>query len=70
MNEKLVHHVRGRPADAQETLTCRTCTYWMLANGNYSASFRAPNGDSTGIVTLSDGTITGGDNFFQLLRVL
>jgi hypothetical protein len=65
INEKLVHHMRGRPADAQETLTRRTLTCWMLANGNYSAWFRTPNGDGTGIVTLSDGTITGGDSFFE-----
>ena len=37
----------------------------MLANGNYSVWFRTPNGDGTGIVTLSDGTITGGDSFFE-----
>jgi hypothetical protein len=37
----------------------------MLANGKYSAWFRTPNGDGTGIVTLSDGTITGGDSFFE-----
>jgi hypothetical protein len=37
----------------------------MLANGKYSAWFRTPNGDGTGVVTLSDGTITGGDSFFE-----
>ena len=37
----------------------------MLANGKYSAWFRTPNGDGTAIVTLSDGTITGGDSFFE-----
>ena len=37
----------------------------MLANGKYSAWFRTPNGDGTAIVTLSDGTITGGDSFFD-----
>ena len=37
----------------------------MLANGNYSVWFRTPNGDGTGIVTLSDGTIIGGDSFFE-----
>ena len=62
---KLLHHVRGRPAARQETLTRRTCSHEMLANGKYSAWFRTPNGDGTAIVMLSDGTITGGDNFFQ-----
>ena len=57
--------MRGRPADAQETLTRRTRSHEMLANGNYSAWFRPPNGDGTAIVTLSDGTITGGDSFFD-----
>jgi hypothetical protein len=65
MNENIVHHVRGRPAGAQETLPRRTLTCWMLANGKYSAWFRTPNGDGTAIVTLSDGTITGGDSFFE-----
>jgi hypothetical protein len=37
----------------------------MLADGVYSAWFRTPNGDGTGIVTLSDGTIAGGDSFFE-----
>jgi hypothetical protein len=37
----------------------------MLENGKYSAWFRTPNGDGTAIVTLSDGTITGGDSFFE-----
>ena len=37
----------------------------MLANGKYSAWFRTPNGDGTAIVTLSDGTISGGDSFFE-----
>src|ERR1700733_5773286 len=37
----------------------------MLANGKYSAWFRTPNGDGTAIVTLTDGTITGGDSFFE-----
>jgi hypothetical protein len=37
----------------------------MLANGKYAAWFRTPNGDGTAIVTLSDGTITGGDSFFE-----
>jgi hypothetical protein len=65
MNENLVHHVRGRPVGAQETFTPRTLTCWMLANGKYSAWFRTPNGDGIAIVTLSDGTITGGDSFFE-----
>jgi hypothetical protein len=65
MNENIVHHVRGRPAGAQETLPRRTLTCWMLANGKYSAWFRTPNGDGTAIVTLSDGMITGGDSFFE-----
>jgi hypothetical protein len=37
----------------------------MLANGKYSAWFKTPNGEGTGMVTLSDGTITGGDSFFE-----
>ena len=37
----------------------------MLENGKYSAWFRTPNGDGTAIVTLLDGTITGGDSFFE-----
>jgi hypothetical protein len=37
----------------------------MLANGKYSVWFKTPNGDGTGIVTLSGGTITGGDSFFE-----
>ena len=37
----------------------------MLANGKYSAWFRTPNGGGTAIVTMSDGTITGGDSFFE-----
>jgi hypothetical protein len=65
MNENLVHHVRGRPVGAQETFTPRMLTCSMLANGKYSAWFRTPNGDGTAIVTLSDGTITGGDSFFE-----
>jgi hypothetical protein len=65
MNENIVHHVRGRPAGAQETLPRRTLTCWMLANGKYSAWFRTPNGGGTAIVMLSDGTITGDDSFFS-----
>jgi len=57
--------VRGRTADAQETLTSRTRSHEMLADGLYSAWFRTPNGDGTAVVTLSDGTITGGDSFFE-----
>jgi hypothetical protein len=37
----------------------------MLANGKYSAWFKTPKGEGTGIVTLSDGTITGSDSFFE-----
>ena len=59
-NEELVDHARGRPADDR-----RTRSHEMLANGKYSAWFRTPNGDGTAIVTLSDGTITGGDSFFD-----
>jgi hypothetical protein len=43
----------------------RTLTCSMLANGKYSAWFRTPDGGGTAIVTLSDGTITGGDSFFE-----
>jgi hypothetical protein len=60
----LVRHVRPS-GDAQETLTRRTRSHEMLANGKYFAWFRTPNGDGTAIVTLSDGTITGGDSFFE-----
>jgi T3SS negative regulator,GrlR len=34
----------------------------MLQNGSYSAWFRTQQGEGTGIVVLSDGKITGGDN--------
>ena len=34
----------------------------MLENGNYAAWFKTPRGEGTGIVTLSNGTIAGGDN--------
>jgi hypothetical protein len=54
-----------RPADAQETFTRRPRSHEMLADGVYSAWFRTPNGEGTGIVTLSGGTITGGDSFFD-----
>ena len=37
----------------------------MLEDGKYSAWFRTPNGDGTGIITLSGGAITGGDSFFE-----
>jgi hypothetical protein len=63
--QKLINHLRGAPAFGQETFTPRTLTCSMLANGKYSAWFRTPNGDGTAIVTLSDGTITGGDSFFE-----
>jgi hypothetical protein len=33
----------------------------MLENGKYSAWFRTPLGEGTGIVVLNDGEITGGD---------
>jgi hypothetical protein len=33
----------------------------MLENGKYSAWFRTPLGEGTGVVTLKDGEITGGD---------
>jgi large exoprotein involved in heme utilization and adhesion len=34
----------------------------MLHNGSYSAWFKTPAGQGTGIVTLADGTISGGDS--------
>jgi hypothetical protein len=34
----------------------------MLRNGSYSAWFRTPQGEGTGVVTLNDGKLTGGDN--------
>jgi len=33
----------------------------MLANGSYSAWFRTPLGEGTGIVVLRDGSVSGGD---------
>jgi len=33
----------------------------MLRNGSYSAWFRTPRGEGTGIVKLNDGKVTGGD---------
>jgi hypothetical protein len=33
----------------------------MLRNGSYSAWFRTPLGEGTGVVTLTDGEMTGGD---------
>jgi hypothetical protein len=33
----------------------------MLRNGSYSAWFRTPQGEGTGIVELNDGKVTGGD---------
>jgi hypothetical protein len=33
----------------------------MLRNGSYSAWFRTPQGEGTGIIVLSDGKLTGGD---------
>ena len=37
---------------------------WMLVNGKYSAWFKTPIGEGTGIVKLSDGTIINGDSSF------
>jgi hypothetical protein len=34
----------------------------MLRNGSYSAWFRTPLGEGTGVVVLDDGKLTGGDN--------
>ena len=36
----------------------------MIRNGKYTAWFRTPRGQGTGIVHLADGKITGGDCFF------
>lgn len=33
----------------------------MLKNGSYSAWYRTPQGDGTGVVELNDGKVTGGD---------
>lgn len=33
----------------------------MLRNGSYSAWFRTPEGEGTGIVVIKDGRLTGGD---------
>ena len=33
----------------------------MLRNGSYSAWFRTPQGEGTGIIVISDGQLTGGD---------
>lgn len=33
----------------------------MLVNGKYSAWFRTPLGEGTGIVVLQDGNVSGGD---------
>jgi T3SS negative regulator,GrlR len=33
----------------------------MLENGKYSAWFRTPAGEGTGVIMLQDGIITGGD---------
>ena len=54
-----------RASPVRKLLSGRPRTIRMLANGKYSAWFRTPNGDGTAIVTLSDGTITGGDSFFE-----
>jgi hypothetical protein len=34
----------------------------MLRNGSYSVWFRTQQGEGTGVVVVSDGKITGGDN--------
>ncbi|MDB5605879.1 MAG: hypothetical protein JWP25_2779 [Bradyrhizobium sp.] len=34
----------------------------MMRNGSYSAWFRTPRGEGTGIVVLDDGNLTGGDS--------
>jgi hypothetical protein len=34
----------------------------VIRNGSYSAWFRTQQGEGTGIVVLSDGKLTGGDN--------
>jgi hypothetical protein len=36
----------------------------MVRDGKYTAWFRTPRGQGTGIVHLADGKITGGDCFF------
>ncbi len=36
----------------------------MIRDGKYTAWFRTPRGQGTGIVHLADGKITGGDCFF------
>lgn len=36
----------------------------MIRDGEYTAWFRTPRGQGTGIVHLADGRITGGDCFF------
>jgi hypothetical protein len=33
----------------------------MLRNGSYSAWFRTPQGEGTGVVVLNDGKMIGGD---------
>ena len=37
----------------------------MLENGRYSAWFRTPLGEGTGVVLLKDGAITGGDTVLE-----
>jgi hypothetical protein len=41
-------------------LQCEGCH--MLRDGEYSAWFKTPRGEGTGIVHLADGEITGGDS--------
>jgi hypothetical protein len=36
----------------------------MIRDGEYTAWFRTPRGEGTGIVYLADGRITGGDCYF------
>jgi hypothetical protein len=37
----------------------------MLRNGQYSAWFRTPLGEGTGIVVLTDGKVSGGDTVLE-----
>lgn len=36
----------------------------MIRNGKYTAWFRTPHGQGTGVVHLADGSISGSDSFF------
>jgi hypothetical protein len=40
----------------------------MLRDGSYSAWFRTPQGEGTGIVVLNDGKMTGGDTVIAYTR--